>query len=318
MTVRTAALRTAIAAYPAHYRRDRGAELADVFADTTAGAGRLATAREALDLAAYGLRLRTRLTATTLGGRLLATAAPLLAGALLGVGPVPGLADPRTHTIRVAARAGLTPPWTDTPGHLAVLGLTVVPALLAAAAALGAWRAARVLACAVALLGALRIALAATDTQDSWLLLYAATVLMPYLAGGVLLLAAPPDLLDEPRRHSRPLLVGLGAAAGFAAVRVQGGYDTRYLMDGWWPLLLLLAPLLPAVLCAARGRIDAAAAGLALLPLTAAFSLFSLWQQAGGVLGLLPWAVAVALALTAAARLLAGRQPSPAAVGPLG
>ncbi|MFD0532262.1 hypothetical protein ACFQ1I_46045 [Kitasatospora arboriphila] len=40
MTARTVALRTALAAYPAHYRRDRGAELAEVFADTTADAGR--------------------------------------------------------------------------------------------------------------------------------------------------------------------------------------------------------------------------------------------------------------------------------------
>ncbi|MFD9128608.1 hypothetical protein [Kitasatospora sp. NPDC059571] len=313
MTTRTVALRTALAAYPAHYRRDRGAELAEVFADTTADAGRLATAREALDLAAYGLRLRTRLTATTLGGRLLATAAPLLAGALLGAGPVPGLADPRTHEIRVAARSGLTPPWADLPDHLAVLGLTVVPALLAAAAALGAWRAARVLAVAVALLGALRIALAAQDAPTGWWVLYTATALMPYLAGGGLLLAAPPDLLDEPRRHARPLLVLAGAAAGFAATQAQGRYDTRHLMDGWRPLLLLLAPLLPAVLCAARGRLDAAAAGLALLPLTAAFSLFSLWQQAGGVLGLLPWAAATTSALAVAAHLLAG-PPSRAAV----
>jgi hypothetical protein len=312
MTARAVALRTVMALYPARYRRDRGAELAEVFADTTAGAGRLATAREALDLAAYGLRLRTGLTATTLGGQVLAAAAPLLAGALLGLGAFPGLGDPRTREVGIAARAGLAAPWTEVPGHLAVLGLTVVPALLAAAAALGAWRAVRVLALGVALLGALRIGLLAADVQDSWLLVYGATALVPYLAGGALLAAAPPDLLEPPGRHSR-LLVLAGAAAGFAATRAQGGYDTRHLMDGWWPVVLLIVPLLLLVLCAARGRLRAAAAGIAVLPLTASFSLFSLWEQAGGVPRLLPWVAAVAVVLASAARLLAGGSPRRAA-----
>ncbi|WP_354637708.1 hypothetical protein [Kitasatospora camelliae] len=307
MTARTVALRTAIALYPARYRRDRGAELAEVFADTTAGAGRLATAREALDLAAYGLRLRTGLTATALGGRLLAAAAPLLAGALLGLGAFPGFGDPRTHEMRVAARAGLAVPWTELPGSLAVLGLTVVPALLAATSVFGVWRAARVLALGVALLGALRIGLLAVAAQDSWLLLYGATALVPYLVGGALLAAAPPDLLEPPGWHSR-LLVLTGAAAGFAVTRAQGGYDTRYLMDGWWPLALLVVPLVLMVLCAAHGRLRAAAAGVAVLPLTASFSLFSLWEQAGGVARLLPWAAALAVALAVAARLPLGRR----------
>ncbi|GAA4879502.1 hypothetical protein [Kitasatospora terrestris] len=287
MTARTAALRTALALYPAGYRRERGAELAEVFTDTTAGAGALACAREAFDLAAYGLRLRTGVAATAVGGRLLAAAAPLLAGALAGLVALPGLADPRTREVRVAARAGLAAPWTELPGHLAVLGLTVVPVLLAAAAALGAWRAVRTLALGTALLGTVRIGLLAAGAPDGWQLMYGATALLPYLLGGVLLTAAPPDLLERPDRRSR-LLVLAGLAAGFALTRAQGGYGTRYLMDGWWPLALLVLPALLAAVCTARGRLRAAAAGVAVLPLTASFSLFSLWEQVGGVSGLLP------------------------------
>ncbi|RKE20634.1 hypothetical protein [Streptomyces sp. TLI_171] len=295
------ALRAALALYPARYRRDRGAELAEVFADTTAGAGPLGTAREALDLAGYGLRLRTGLTATALGGRLLAAAAPLLAGTLLGLSALPG--DPRTLQVTAAARAGFAAPWPLLPDHLAVLGLAVVPVLLAAAALLGAWRAARVLAGLVALLAAVRLGADLVGAADGWLLMWNATALLPYLLGGALFAAAPPDLLERPARRS----VAVGAGVGLLVTRAQGGYDSRHLMDGWMPLLLLAVPLL-LVLFAARDRLLPAAAGLAVLPLTAAFSLFSLWGQVGGLWPLVPDVAAGALALALAGRLLAGRQ----------
>ncbi|WP_051732855.1 hypothetical protein [Kitasatospora phosalacinea] len=300
------ALRAVLALYPARYRRDRGAELAEVFADTTAGAGRLGTAREALDLAAYGLRLRTGLTSTALGGRLLAAAAPLLAGATAGLVALPG--DVRFWRVRAAARAGFDAPWTALPDNLALLGLTVVPALLAVAAAFGAWRAVRTLAGTVVLLAVVRLGvrLATANVRPGgpwltepnvWLLLLDATALLPYLAAGALILAAPADLLERPRR----LPVLTGAAAGLLVTKAQGGYDTWHLMDGWTPLLLLLAPLL-LMLCAARERLLPAALGLAVLPLTAWFSLFSLWEQVGGV-----WRLAPALAVGAGTLLLAGR-----------
>ncbi|MFC8715918.1 hypothetical protein [Kitasatospora sp. NPDC057198] len=301
-----AALRTVLALYPARYRRDRGAELAEVFADSTAGAGRLDTVREVLDLAAYGLRLRTGLTSTALGGRLLAAAAPLLAGTLVGLVALPG--DVRFWRVGAAARAGFDAPWTALPDNLALLGLTVVPALLAVAAVLGAWRAVRTLAGVVVLLAAVRLAvrLATANVQPGgpwlteanvWLLLLDATALLPHLVAGALILAAPADLLERPAR----LPVAIGVAAGLLVTRAQGGYDSRHLMDGWMPVLLLLAPLL-LMLCAARDRLLPAALGLAVLPLTAWFSLFSLWEQVGGV-----WRLAPALAVGAGTLLLAGR-----------
>ncbi|WP_282202230.1 hypothetical protein [Kitasatospora fiedleri] len=295
------ALRTVLALYPARYRRDRGAELAEVFADTTAGAGRLATAREAFDLAAYGLRLRTGLTSTARGGRLLAAAAPLLAGTLFGLLALPG--DMRFWRVPAAARAGFDAPWRQLPDNLALLGLAVVPVLLAAAAAFGAWRAVRTLAATVALLAAVRLAVAAFTAPTTWVLLLDATALLPYLAAGALLLAAPADLLERPSR----LLVAAGAGAGLLVTRAQGGYDTWHLMDGWMPLLLLLAPLL-LLLCAARERLLPAAIGLAVLPLTTWFSLFSLWEQVGGMWRLAPLAAAGALGLLLTGQALsAGR-----------
>ncbi|MFI5531433.1 hypothetical protein ACIA8O_23160 [Kitasatospora sp. NPDC051853] len=307
------ALRTALALYPARYRRDRGEEIAEVFADVTAGAGRLATAREALDLAAYGLRMRTGLTATALGGRLLAVGAPLLAGTLVGLSVLPRLGDERMFQVKHAARAGLGAPWGELAGNLALLGLAVVPVLLALAAASGAWRAARVLGAGVALLAAVRLAdiaagLEGPDGWNAWLFFCDATAVVPYLVGGALLAAAPAELL-EPRGRADRLLILAGAAAGFAVTRAQGGYSTRNLMDGWWPVALLLVPLV-LMLFAARERLLPAALGLALLPLTAAFSLFSLWEQVGGMWRLAPAALLVAATLLLAARLLAGGRRS--------
>ncbi|PJN24173.1 hypothetical protein [Kitasatospora sp. CB02891] len=307
------ALRTALALYPARYRRDRGAELAEVFADTTAGSGRLATAREALDLAAYGLRLRTGLTDIALPGRLLAAAAPLLTGALLGLAVLPGVGDWREYTLTRAARSGTDLPWPRLVENIAVLGLAVIPLLLVAAAALGAWRAVRLLGTVVALLGAVRIGHAALSLPPSgvwsgWFFAYETTALVPYLLGGLMLAVAPARPADAHGRTDR-LLILAGAAAGFAVTRAQGGYDTRNLMDGWWPVALLLIPLL-LVLFAARDRLLPAALGLALLPLTAGFSLFSLWEQLGGVWRAAPWALGTATVLLLGYRLLGSARPT--------
>ncbi|MFJ8045073.1 hypothetical protein ACIRBX_31680 [Kitasatospora sp. NPDC096147] len=306
------ALRTALALYPARYRRDRGAELAEVFEDVTAGAGRLATVREAFDLAAYGLRMRTGLTATALGGRLLAVGAPLLAGALVGLSVLPGIGDERMFHVRRAARAGLAAPWHELVGNLALLGLAVVPVLLALAAATNAWRAARVLGAGVALLAVVRLADIAVRLQDpygwdAWFFVYSATAVVPHLIGGAMLAATPGELLDSRGRADRLLLLA-GTVAGFAVTRAQGGYSSRNLMDGWWPVALLLVPLV-LMLFAARGRLLPAALGLAVLPLTAAFSLFSLWEQVGGVWRLAPAALLVAATLLLAVRLLGRGRP---------
>ncbi|MFJ3220911.1 hypothetical protein ACIPLC_33935 [Kitasatospora sp. NPDC086801] len=77
-------LRLALRTYPAAYRAEHGEEITAVHADATAGAGRLATIRETVGIAAYGLRVRTGITASNTAGRLLATTAPLAAAMALG------------------------------------------------------------------------------------------------------------------------------------------------------------------------------------------------------------------------------------------
>ncbi|MGC0318604.1 hypothetical protein [Kitasatospora acidiphila] len=77
-------LRLALRLHPAAYRREWGGEIEAVFADTTAGAGRWATARELLDLAGHGMRGRLGLGSAGRPARIAAIAAPFAAGAATG------------------------------------------------------------------------------------------------------------------------------------------------------------------------------------------------------------------------------------------
>ncbi|MGV9266379.1 hypothetical protein ACWDRR_17135 [Kitasatospora sp. NPDC003701] len=277
---RPIALRAALQLYPARYRRERGDELAAVFADSTAEADRPTLLREALDLAAYGLRMRARLTAASAAGRLLALAVPLVAGTAAGAGLYPWVNDPDLIAWK------LDSPLSSPLMVLAVFGPPVATMLLAVAAVLGHWAAARVLS--VAVIGTGLVGLAdslALGHLDGWWVLYSSTSALPFVLSGLLVLAAPGDLLGRPSWQNRAL-VPLGAAVGLLVVTAQGGYDTHYLMNDPWAALLLLAPLL-LVSFAARGLLVPAAIGLAVLPLTVSFSLFSLWESAGGIWNLL-------------------------------
>ncbi len=69
----------ALSLYPRAYRMAYGEEIAAHYAESTAGASRLERWREAADLAGHGMRLRSRLTSTDTGGRILAAAAPYAA-----------------------------------------------------------------------------------------------------------------------------------------------------------------------------------------------------------------------------------------------
>ncbi|MCX4747348.1 hypothetical protein OG455_17775 [Kitasatospora sp. NBC_01287] len=84
-TIGAVGLRLALRCYPRRYRVERGAEIAEVFADTTEAAGRFARARELYGVAAYGIRLRLGLTSSRPAGRLFGTAAPLVVGTWAGV-----------------------------------------------------------------------------------------------------------------------------------------------------------------------------------------------------------------------------------------
>ncbi|MCY0928613.1 hypothetical protein OTB20_20880 [Streptomyces sp. H27-H1] len=68
--------------YPAVYRREFGDEIADSYREATAGAGRPARLREAVDVVGHALRMRLGLGSAGRAGRLLAALAPFAVVAL--------------------------------------------------------------------------------------------------------------------------------------------------------------------------------------------------------------------------------------------
>ncbi|MER5351841.1 hypothetical protein ABT093_16120 [Kitasatospora sp. NPDC002551] len=294
------AFRAALRLYPARYRRERGDELSAVFADSTDGAGRLATVREALDLGTYGLRMRTGLTSTSLAGRLLAVAAPLIAGAIAGAGLARGVYD----AVRPAWHSNWDLPdhLVQVPAYLWYVGQVIVPLLLVAAVLAGRWRLARTAALAVAAVGALGVLLSAVVMPNGWLAVLQSCEATPQLFAGLLFALAPQDLLERPARRERVLVVAALAGGGLVLV-AQDFYSSFVLMDGVAAGALLFVPL-AVLLFAAREWLLPAAAGLAALALTFSFNLFRLWQAAGGVWRLLPAAAAALAVLLAAGWLL--------------
>ncbi|MFB7612825.1 hypothetical protein [Kitasatospora sp. NPDC056181] len=298
MTTPTVAVKAALRFYPARYRRERGDELAAVFSDTTAEAGAPAVVREALDLAAYGLRVRTRLTAFSAGGRLLALAAPVIAGAIAGAGLYPWVSD----TDLLAWRLGHT---SSVITLVAAFAQPVASLLLALAAFLGRWTEARVIAVAVMAAGLLGMKDAfAVDRVDAWWILAVGSSAMPFVLAGLLVIAAPRELLAEPTWRTRAV-VPASMVGGWSFFALQGGFDSHYMLNGPRSVALVVPPLF-LVLTALRGRLVPAAIGLAVLPLTVTFSMFTLWQTTGGLWYLLPIS-AVAVVLMAAPLMIGSR-----------
>ncbi|MGY0462398.1 hypothetical protein ACW14Y_19375 [Kitasatospora sp. cg17-2] len=295
------AFRAALRLYPARYRRERGDELSAVFADSTAEGGKLATAREALDLGVYGLRMRTGLTASSTAGRLFALAAPLVAGAIAGLGLTRFL-----HDVSMPVDWWM---WEapdrvqQLPAHALYYGQLLAPLLLVGAVLAGRWRLARTAAVAVAAVGALGVTLAALVQPDFWLVLNKSCEATPQLFAGLLFALAPQELLRRRQTRSDRAMVLAAAAGGGLVLVAQDFYSSWVLMDGRAGAALVLLPLL-TLLFVARDRLVPAAMGLAVLPLTLTFSLFQIWQSIGGVWRLLPVVGLVLVGTMVAAGLL--------------
>ncbi|WP_395294803.1 hypothetical protein ACF9IK_15565 [Kitasatospora hibisci] len=295
-------LRAALRLYPARYRRERADEIAAVFADTTADAGRLATAREALDLAAYGLRIRTGLTSTAPGGRLAALTAPLAAGAAAGAAAAFQLIEYTWLHLELPAAAG------DVPFCLVVAAMLVLPVLGAVAALFARWSVARMLAGGTVLAALAHLALLAVVTAPwggLWVAMYAFQFDGAFLLWGLVLLAAPKDALPSPAWRERCLVL-LSAAAAPVAVFSLDAYASWSTIDPLWRGLMVGVPLFMA-LAVLRRWYAVAVPGLALLPWTFSANLHALWQQSGGITRLLPMA---ALVVAAMVGLLMLRRPT--------
>ncbi|MGW2248771.1 hypothetical protein ACWCXH_01000 [Kitasatospora sp. NPDC001660] len=299
MNQSTAGLRAALMLYPGRYRRERGEELADVFAGTTADAGRLATARELFDLGAYGLRMRTGLTSTSAGGRLAVLAAPLVAGAAAGLA---------TAYAAIEYTQGF-------PGHLTLhhthyllkvlASYAVVGAVLlsAGAAVLGRWTAAKSFAVVSALATATDMALQATDPffGDLWDFLEQLQWHGPYLLWPLVLLAAPRDALPSPTWRERGLLAASAVLTPVVALTANV-YDSTHHLELQSRALMVCVPLLMA-LTALRGWYVVAVPGLAALPWALSVNLHAMWQQTGGFWRFAPMAVVAVAAMIAVATL---------------
>ena len=229
MTFSDTGLRAALRLYPAEYRRERGDELAAVFADTTADAGRAATAREVFDLGVYGLRLRTGLTSTGVPGRALAVAAPFAVGAATGPAAWAALA---TWHDGLSDESAVWLVWRLT---------TVLPLISLAALLFGSWKPARRLALP-AVLAVPLIALAGGSLlaggPDFGMALRASLFALPSALWSLTVPAAPADLLG--RVTARHRLVALGAVLVGLAVTVMSGLYRIGADGGVSPALLLL------------------------------------------------------------------------------
>ncbi|MET8541433.1 hypothetical protein ABZW03_12380 [Kitasatospora sp. NPDC004799] len=307
--VPSVALRAALQLYPARYRRERGDELAEVFADTTAAGDRLAVAREVLGLAVYGLRVRLGLTGGSAAGRLLALVAPMLAGAVAGA----TLAAWLTTANRVADQLA----WDDSYGvYVELFSRPVAAALLLVAVLLGRWTAVRGSAVLLGAVGLYELVEAVRDSSfDLWWSGYVGMAALPLVVAALLLAAAPTDLLPRPDRRTGALALASVAVGGLLAA-AQNWDDTSFPVERGWFVVMLIAPLL-LTFAGLRGRVGPTAVGVAVLVLTGPGCLFNIWRESRGISHLLPAAAptVVVLALLAVAVHRVGRRTAVAVRG---
>ncbi|MGV9317062.1 hypothetical protein ACWDR0_33540 [Streptomyces sp. NPDC003691] len=233
--------------YPPRFRAAYGDEVAAVYRELTAGAGRTERLREAGGIAAHALRLRLGLGSVQRAGRLCALAAPLVLVAAAAEA-ARGLA--RTAAYVTAMRAeGRVPHFF--PGSEAEAAACA--ALLAAAVVAlgGRWAAGRFWAAA------------AQTAYTVTVLVYGHGNPAVTAATGALvvtvLLACPPDEHPDPRERLLAGSAGAVIALPLTALTLGGlPFTTDY---GLWPFLVLA--LTGALLGLHRGRPAAALAAAA-------------------------------------------------------
>ncbi|MGW6913517.1 hypothetical protein ACWGB8_06805 [Kitasatospora sp. NPDC054939] len=292
-------LRTVLWAFPADYRRERGDELAAVLMDATAGASRRDLAAEVIDTVRYGLRVRFGLISRSPVGRLLARSAPLAAGGVAGLAAYPWLSEPRSN-LKMFAEAPAA--YIGVLFYVIVFCQIVLPLLLAASVMLGRWVVARPIAALIAFGGILPAAQALWRDLGTFNVCVAAVDGLPFLLSGLLVLAAPREMLAEPswRMRSAVLAAGVG---GVLLAAIQGGYgsvpsDVRPAAG------MLLLPLF-VLLAATPGWSRPAAVALAVLPLTAPYAVLGFWggRLSGETLTTLTLAACLVLLLTVTGRI---------------
>ncbi|GAB2746680.1 hypothetical protein [Kitasatospora kifunensis] len=307
-------LKLALLLHPAAYRREHGEELASVFADTTADAGRWTAAREAVDLAGHGMRLRIGLGSDRLPAQLAAQAAPFaVVAAMAG-----GLASEADFWVKSQQRGELSIALRMYFGtfNLNVLfheGGLLLSLVAAVAAVFGRWTTARLSGLVGLLLTLTNVVMmlpeSPTWAEGQWARLVARETVLygPQVLWVLILLAAPRDLLG-PATRRRTWSALAGAVVGGVLLNSALGVGPWLALDNepnsvvlalvlGATELALLAVAVPALL---RGRYGPAAAALAGSPIVL-LMLFSvichLWNTGGRSTAVAVFGVAVVLAV---------------------
>ncbi|MFE9424499.1 hypothetical protein ACFYNO_16185 [Kitasatospora sp. NPDC006697] len=307
-------LRTAVGLHPAAYRWERGDELEAVFADATEGAGPWATARELVDLAGHGVRLRLGLGSARLPAQLAAVVAPFALGAAVGGGLAPRVGD-MAESLREGILGQVLSAEYTNPSNDFLAGQAGLVVLLLAAVAAGFrwWGAARLsalLGMVLVFFGELGVESQSSQPWSSmWVWQLTHDILLRYGPAALwvlVLLAAPRDLLGRwtLRRVSAALaglLTGgflLGTALGVGPVsRLNYATDSQLLAVALAGVELALVVL--AVPAALKGRFGPTAGALAGAPIAVLAFLLGVghvWRLGGHLTAVALIVVALSLA----------------------
>lgn len=292
------ALRLALACYPARFRREHGDELTAIHHEATADATRTERLREAVDLAASGLRQRLGLGSAGPLARLAATSAPMALAVMLGA--LSGLVRLEATSPGIVLRA--RPPFQ----------LDVVQPLLWVVALAAAWFGRWSVMRAAAVLAALAVVVEAVYVELSPRHFGAQSPLLGGVAAAVftaaLVLAPPRDLLGATNRHRWVLTLSVvGAALPYLVGQTLPYPYVNYAYQGeiWAVVLAFTLPL-------AAGRADSLGAALPLAVLPAVLhSYVPTLHPMGRIAAAEALLIAVAAAVAVLRAVLLRRSPAP-------
>jgi len=251
-------LTRALRLLPAGYRAEHGSELTSIALQAAEADGRLGVWREAADITAHALRLRAGLGPDKAAARIVAMAAPPAVAIAAGSCANTLAAYARQPSQLLSGRA-------DLQVLLAVqLAIYLLWPAALVAVWLGRWTAARLCAGLGALLALISVPLLALVTLDlDGLHTFVVAGTLPWVLTGLLMAAAPRDMLGSSLRHRRALAATTVAALVPWALHTLCPSPLPFQLA---PQALWLAVVITALAWAHRNRTAPLALALAALP----------------------------------------------------
>ncbi|MEU0285746.1 hypothetical protein [Streptomyces sp. NPDC006147] len=244
--------------YPRRYRLEAGEEILAVYRESVADAHAVERVREAADIAGHALRMRLGVSSATGAGRLLAEAAPQVAGV--------AAAYCGLHVSRWYVTGSLSPafPPFEADAWTVRLFASALVTIGAVTALTSRWRAG---VCATAV-GLVALAVATVASGPA----FGDPVVTPVMAllAALALAAAPPDLPPDARAR---VTAGVVAAVVWLPVTaLYAGVLPVSTDHGLWPLLVLAASGVARALRHRSLRLTATAATAVACPLFLAYA----------------------------------------------